>query len=349
VATIGVTLQTGSTTEQLVVRDVSNAVSIQYPFDVSGFAFHVLGYSTQYYLQDANMDNVPAVYSAGTTNYDNLLTDSTTLTGSVGDVSVTLPISSSVTNSAAYAVTGVYGGYAQAAAPLVPNLFFQKPAGDISSAPVSFWIILDYGNGPSGPITDYNYPISQTTVYSGGQADVAAAPGWTKITAAAPVTTGPVTFANLGSQQFMTNGQIIVRVWDPSAGTTVFMRYQSPSGPASLSYVTVPYSNANTQPVKGAPTTAEYLAGSSATINYVISNVSFAGITFVRFDIPADASATSQWNFTRQHPWLHGFQRVLLQPGQRKLDARRGYRHLPELERPQHEQQCHPGHDRHRL
>ena len=297
--TIGAILRTGATSEQFVIQDNATPLLLNYPLDVNSQAFHVTGFSTQYYLQDANMDNSPAVYTAGTSNYDNLLDDPTTLTSGL-NASVTIPFSSSVTNAAAYVTVGIDGGYAQAGAPISPNLWFQKPVG-AGTTPVSIWVILDYGNGPSGPITDYNNPPAYTTVYSAGALDVAQSPGFTKISTASPVGGHAV----LGSQQFMTKGQVIVRVWAPSAGTTLLMRYQNATV-GNLSSLIVPYSGLNTQPVKGVATPVEFLAGAGpTTLNYVISNPSFAGITFVRYDIPANPAGN--WNFTSLPTTVAGY------------------------------------------
>lgn len=315
-ATIGVLLRTPVTTEQMLIQDGAKPVSAIYPAGVWNFGskfFQVAGYPTNYYLEAAGMATTTATYYSGTTyvgQTDNLILSPAALENQASDVGVTIPYSASVTDAAAFAVTGINGGYAQASTPFSPNLYFQRPAGS-STSPVSIWYIVDYGNAPGGPLTDYSNPTTYQTVYETALADVGVYPNWNYVATSQPLTllpSGPVTYAALGSQPFMNNGQVIVRVWAANAGTTVLMRYEtSTSNAVSLSSVSVPYSNKNTQPVKGSLLSGDYLNNAPVTLNYVIDNASFPNINFIRFDIPADSAAAAPWTIASYPTSVAGY------------------------------------------
>ncbi len=243
----GVTVTSGSNSMDVSITDGNIATGNSYPGSVgvttSNYPGYVAaGYDTTYYLQTASGTTVAAVYAPSPTPG---ATDALTLTQPSGSW-VTVAYASSVTNALCFAVTGVNGGYAAGGAAVTADLYFQRV--ESSSEPtVNYEMIVDYGNAPSGPLTDYNNPRpAYDTVYAGTM-NVASVydlnnPG---NSAALTYQSGPATFS-----PFMTNGQVILRVWTttPYATNPVYL-WWGPDPNNNYSNVVVPYSPNNTQPV----------------------------------------------------------------------------------------------------
>ncbi|HEY5040278.1 MAG TPA: hypothetical protein VIJ93_14525, partial [bacterium] len=277
----GVTLTSGSNSMQVSISDATVTSGDTYPGTIGGPlnpGYFVQGFFAPYYLEASSGTTIPAFYTAPNGPTDKLLTAPTGfMTGN--DYPVTVINSNSVSNSLCFAVTGITGGYTGLGAGVTGNLYFSKQYSSV--APVTYEVILDYGNAPSGPLTDYNNPdLAYDTVYKGSAPNVNLSSGNpSKITNFSSITR----VASLPS--FMSNGQIIVRAWTSAPVTnTVYLDWASSSG--FLSFVNIPYSTSNVQPVTAAISPLTILDSSVATVNYSINNQYSSPISYLSFQIP---------------------------------------------------------------
>jgi fibronectin type 3 domain-containing protein len=273
---------------------------------VGGAAITVQGFSTLYYMANsgwATQGSTPASYTSGSTNYDPIFDQGSTVIGQLdnqgGDVSTLIPAASGAPDTfttippsaAAFAVTGVNGGYAAGGQIILGNGFFQRTNG-LTSGPVTYAVILDY----DGSLTDFNHPRpNQDTVYLFRTANTTVGPtNFTLVNSGGPV-------ANSAPfQPFMSNGQVIVRAWSTSATNPENMRYETYTGsPLNLSRVSVPYSQSNTQPVRGVASPTLFLTGGPATLIYTLTNRFSSPVSQVSFQFPANSPvAGNPWVFS---------------------------------------------------
>lgn len=307
VATFTMTFETGSDSEQLYVQDsggspITNGDTYPGVFagSIGGAAITVQGFPTDYYLGTVSGTSQPASYSAATTQYDFLTTDNTVIGNmgsTIGDVGVTINLAGGTTgvsgidySANAFAVTGISGGYAAGAASIINNLFLQR-ATALNSPVVQVQVIIDY----NGTLTDFNNPsTSQDTVYSFTASTIALPPSFTT----GSFVGGPVA-GYLPFQQFMNNGQIIVRIWTTTPGNPVLMRWASSGGKNKLSYCRIPYSAGNIQPVRGTASPTLFGDNQPATLVYTINNQYNSPVTDVVIQVPPNSPvAGNPFNFT---------------------------------------------------
>jgi fibronectin type 3 domain-containing protein len=324
VASFGVTFQAGSDSEQIYLQDTGGSpitAGDTYPgvfaATIGGSAITVRGFmSNPYFPIDADFnysaDNPPAdstpvsyFYPAGPT--DPLLANSKVVTQWGEDYGDLIPAAAGVVGSsgvpasaACYIIQGVNGGYAAGAAGVTVRLWFRTASG---TAPVTFQVMLDY----DGSVTDYNNPDPTATVWQGTAGPVASYQFFTTI---APV-------AGFNSfQPFMNNGKIILRVWSDGS-QPVTMRYAETSGSFSnLSYVQVPYSPSNVQPLRSTITAPGY-SGTPSTPPLVLSNHAVtlldsfqnqfnSPLTQIVYEIPPNSLGGTDWSFTTLNPSRSG-------------------------------------------
>ncbi len=309
VLNFSVTLTAGSNSMQVSVSGPNIISGNTYPGAIgntSGPGYLVRGYFQPYYLETSSGTSVAAVYAPLPTPgpTDLLLDSSASLL--IGNTAVTIAVSDSVTNSLCFAVTGVNGGYAAGGAGVSFNLYMFKQDNSFT-APVSYEVILDYGNAPSGPLTDYNNPdLTYDRVYQGFINNVIATnyPG---------INANQISsVSGAALQPFMTNGQIILRAWAP---TTVAGQPTTITGPiylvwasytlGNLSYVNIPYSSSNVQPVRSVitfPGSVAYpvtvLDGGPVTLVDTFLNQFNSPLTQMAFLVPANSSGVSNWSFS---------------------------------------------------
>jgi len=284
-----VTFSTGSNSEQVSIWDSSLSYGDSYPGSIgvtTGAGLTVQGYSVPYYLDLLNeTTGIPQSYPP---NSDTLIPNNPTVWMAEDDMYVTINASSTgVTGASCFAVTGVSGGYA--AGNQAISQVFSLSKSNYSSNPNVYWeIILDYNQVANGPLTDYNNPRSCDTVWAGTATNlfVGSSSHYSGVT----YMSGP-TF-----QPYMTNGQVIVRVWSDDPFNPILMNYASSSG-QYFSTVQVPYSPSNVQPLQGAilsPTLA--LDGSVTNLQYAVTNLYNSPISYFGIVIPPNDPATgSDW------------------------------------------------------
>ncbi|HTC19495.1 MAG TPA: hypothetical protein VK859_01510, partial [bacterium] len=298
--------EAGTDSEQVFLQD-SGAIPVTtgdtYPGtfnNVAGTAITVQGYSTSYFLQDANLDNTPATYPP---NFDNLIPLSgavTALANFGSDAGDFVPLASGSPDTfsgippsaSAYAVTAVSAAYAAGGQIVFGKAWFEA-ASNTSSAPVSYAVIIDY----DGTLSDYNHPRpNQDTVYVFGTTSASSG-------AFGLVNTGGPIAQSAAFQPFMSNGQVIMRIWATNPSNPVTVRYETFGGGLSginkLSQVSVPYSSNNVLPVKGTASPLVFLDGAPATLVYTLKNQFSSSVSQVVFQFPPNNPATgTPWNFT---------------------------------------------------
>jgi len=317
-AGFSVTFEAGSDSEQIVLQDLSAGpvtVGTTYPGSLgvtTGAAMTVRGFQSQPLFprnfhfngvsENPPTDDTPFTYTVGGST-DNLATNDSTVTffgpGDYGDL---VPHAGGVTggsgidtNAACYLIQNFNGGYAAGGAGVSVRLWFSD---SIGTAPVSYQVILDY----DGSLTDYNNPDpSKDTVLKGA---VTCGVGYGFFT------TAPTTLAGYQPYQpfMLGNGQVIFRVWTVP-GKSVTMKYANanvfPTDDNSISFIKIPYSSLNIQPLRstvtapsytGTPPTPPYvLAGSNTTLIDTFTNQYSSGLTQVIFQIPADPLGATNW------------------------------------------------------
>jgi len=318
-AGFSVTFEAGSDSEQIVLQDQSGSPVVAgttYPGSLgvtTGAAMTVRGFLSQPLFprnfhfngtsENPPTDDTPFVYTSGGST-DNLATTDNTVTffgpGDYGDIvpkaGGTAGGSGIDTKAACYLIQNFSGGYAAGGAGVSVRLWFSTSAG---TAPVSYQVILDY----DGSLTDYNNPDStKDTVLQGV---VTCGVGYGFFTAA------PTTLAGYKSYQpfMLSNAQAIFRVWT-AAGKSVTMKYANanvfPTDDNSISFIKIPYSSQNIQPLRSTVTSPSYtgtppsppfvLAGfSPTTLIDTLTNQYSSGLTQVIFQIPADPLGTTNW------------------------------------------------------
>jgi fibronectin type 3 domain-containing protein len=309
----GVTLTAGSDSMQVSITDGNITSGNTYPGTIgntSGPGYICRGYFTSYYAETSSGTTVAAVYSPSPTPgpTDLLLTvPSAAATAAYNPIYAIVPISSSVTNSLSFAVTGVNAGYAAGGAGVSINLAFERQSSLAQAVTVYYEVILDYNTAANGLLTDYNNPrLGIDSVYAGiGNVtknitgDNGANPS---------IVSGAATFVTgyASPQPFMTNGQIILRVWTgATAPQTVYFWWTQGSG-VDNSYITVPYASKNTAPVRStitlpgsATVPATVLGNSPVTLLDSFFNQYSSSITQLMFQVPPNSPASGvSWNFS---------------------------------------------------
>lgn len=324
-AGFSVTFQAGSDSEQIVLQDQSGSPVIlgtSYPGslgNLAGQAMTVQGFmSPLLFPQNPNFngfvpnppsDDTPPHYTPGGAAETLTTNDSLELFFGPGDYGDIVPQAGGTagssgidTNAACYVMQNFNGGYAAGGAGVTTKIWV---ASSVASIPVSYQVILDY----DGSLTDFNNPNpAKDTVLQG----VAIAG-----TNYNPNLLTPTTVAGFQPYQpfMLGSGQVILRVWT-GAGDSATLKYANASqgGPAYndpgiLSWVQVPYSSANTLPLRstvtapsytGTPPTPPYvLAGTSpTTLIDTFTNQFSSALTQVIFQIPADPLGVTNWNIT---------------------------------------------------
>jgi fibronectin type 3 domain-containing protein len=324
VASFGVTFQAGSDSEQLYLQDTGGSpitAGDTYPgvfaATIGGSAITVRGFmSNPYFPIDGDfnytVDNPPAdttpvsyFYPGGPT--DPILTNSNVVTLWGEDYGDLIPAASGAIGSsgipasaACYVIQGVNGGYAAGGAGVTVQLKFRTATG---TAPVTYQVILDY----DGSVTDFNNPDPTATVWQGTAGPVASYQNFTVIS--------PVAGFN-SFQPFMNSGKIILRVWSDGS-EPVTMRYAETNGPFSnLSYIQVPYSPANVQPLRSTITSPSYtatpstpplvLSNHAVTLVDTFENQFNSPLTQVVYEIPPNSLGGTDWAFTTLNPSRSG-------------------------------------------
>ncbi len=285
----GVTLTAGCNSMQVSIQDASvTASTATYPGAIgntSGPGYVVEGFFQSYFLAASSGTTIPAQYPPNT---DLLLTSPVTNS----NYAVTVISGSSVTNSLCFAVTGVTGGYAGLNAGVAAHFEAFKDVN--ATAAVSYEVILDY----NGTLADYNNPDltpgdpNEDTVYFGSVPNIAESyslvSGFSSTTGAAPAT-------------YMNNGQVIVRFWT-SAPVTNTVNLQWSSNEGILSYINVPYSNSNVQPVTAGMSPSIIEDSVSTPVTYTINNQYSLPITYLTIQIPTNNPSGSGTPFSVSVP-----------------------------------------------
>ena len=314
----GVTLTAGSNSMDVSITDGSTALTGNtYPGPISMLSgpgypgYQCRGFFTSLYTEPSSGTTVATVYVPSPTpgSTDLLLASaSATAVGSFNPIPVTVADSNSVTNALCFAVTGFNGGYAAGGAGVSVYLAFERQ-NNATGAPVSYEVIMDYGNAPSGPLTDYNNPrTAYDSVYFGSANVNKVYDGGSN----PAIVQGSVTAVGgyASPQPFMNNGQVIFRVWTgASAGQTVYLWWANGGG-GDYSYVTFPYSKSNVQPLRssitipstGTPTPSipvTVLGANPVTLLDTFFNQFNSSVTQISFQVPPNNPASgTYWSFS---------------------------------------------------
>ena len=295
-----VTLNSGCDSMQVSIGDDSGSgPATTYPGTIGQASplpgYVVEGFSQTYYLATSSGNSSPATYlppPSTPVSTDLIISPaSEALSWANSNIAVTLISGSSVTNSNCFAVTGVTGGYAGLNAVPSVNLWsYQVNAGPVT---VNYEMILDY----NGTLTDYNNPITvagpnEDTVYIGSATNVHQVSNPSDLS-------GFSTVNGVSPQPFMTNGQVILRVWTTSAPATDTLSLDWASNQGYLSSINIPYSNSNVQPVTAGMSPPLLLDGSANNaVAYTINNEYNSPISFMTIQIPASGSGNTAFNVT---------------------------------------------------
>ena len=299
----GVTLEAGTNSEQVTLFNGTAAGS--YPGVANG-GITCQGFSVPYYLDLANFEqsggnpaSLPATYSAlpappNNPNTDQLIPNNPSSNEEENFAEIQVPQSSSVTGALCFAVTGVNGSYAAGGAGVPVSLW--AGTNGISNT-MHYEAILDY----NGAVTNFNAPLSQfaagTTVtvidWSSTVNNDIQSSQYDPYTGAGVVSGTPVTVSN------MQNGQIVMRVWcDVTSGSAVTLRYAANGDPnPDYSFVQVPYSPNNVQPLEGAILPPNlFLDGAVTTLQYAVTNLFPTGpVSLFGISIPPNSPASGTY------------------------------------------------------
>jgi fibronectin type 3 domain-containing protein len=296
-----VTLTSGCNSMQVSIGDDSGSgPATTYPGTIGQASplpgYVVEGFSQTYYLATSSGNSSPATYlppPSTPVSTDLIISPaSEALSWANSNIAVTLISGNSVTNSNCFAVTGVTGGYAGLNAVPSVNLWtYQANAGPVT---VNYEMILDY----NGTLTDYNNPDltsgdpNEDTVYIGSATNIHQVSNPSQLSGFSTVT-------GVSPQPFMTNGQVILRVWTTSAPATDTLSLDWASNEGYLSSINIPYSNSNVQPVTAGMSPSILLDGSSNnSVAYTINNEYNSPISFMTIQIPASGSGNTAFNVT---------------------------------------------------
>jgi fibronectin type 3 domain-containing protein len=296
-----VTLNSGCNSMQVSIGDDSGSgPATTYPGTIGQASplpgYVVEGFSQTYYLATSGGNSSPATYlppPSTPVSTDLIISPaSEALSWANSNIAVTLISGSSVTNSNCFAVTGVTGGYAGLNAVPSFNLWtYQVNAGPVT---VNYEMILDY----NGTLTDYNNPDlitgdpNEDTVYIGSATNIHQVSNPSELSGFSAVT-------GVSPQPFMTNGQVILRVWTTSAPATDTLSLDWASNEGYLSSINIPYSNSNVQPVTAGMSPFFLLDGSTNnSVAYTINNEYNSPISFMTIQIPVSGSGNTAFNVT---------------------------------------------------
>jgi fibronectin type 3 domain-containing protein len=283
VLNFGVTFEAGSNSEAVSLYSTTISTGDLYP--TSG-GFVVQGFGQSYFLQPYNVSTYPTTTQAyvptpSPTPATDLLVNNFTALELGANFGLTLPQASGTTGSsgidtgaAAFAIQNISGGYAFGGQGITVNLWLSSPNNQPTT--INYQVILDYNGG----LTDYNNPTPSDTVYQGA---VSTASSIYRLFSVTPtLVPGFPDF-----QPFMTNGQIILRIWTPSGPATGGMRYLSSVYSANdFCYANVPYSGNNVLPLKATLSPSTVLSGSTPSLQYVMLNQFSNPVSYVQVQVP---------------------------------------------------------------